>query len=420
MKSKKPAFTVITLGCPRNYVDSQYWIKQYINKGYDFVYSPEEADLVFINTCGFIEPAVKESIDVILEMERLYKIGQIKELVIAGCLVSRYGKELRKEFPYAKLVNALPVDRLSYKDIVPIQEGGFAYVKIAEGCRKRCSFCTIPAIRGKLSSRRIEDIVNEIKFYENIGKSEVIIVAQDTTSYGVDLYGRPALVRLLKEILKSTSVPWIRLMYTYPSFISDELLDLIAENSRILNYLDVPIQHIDDKILDLMGRGYHWVDIERLFLKAKERNISIRTTVIVGFPGEDRKTFSRLKKFLGMGLIDRLGVFKYYREKGSKAYHLGDPIKSSVKAYRYRVIYKLGKEILIKVRRSLDRRKERVIIDGRVVGQENLYIGRTYRDAPEVDDLVWVRSDSELFSGDIVDVKFVFDKESGELFADYV
>ena len=393
------SFYVITLGCPRNYVDTQAIVRQYLDKGLVFATDIYSADIVIINTCGFIQPAVKESIDVILEVEELYHQGKIKQVLILGCLVERYKKELRKEFPYAKLKGCIDPRTLPSHNSVPIVEGGYAYVKICEGCVKRCSYCTIPFIRGRLKSRPIEDIIAEINHLSSLGKNEIILVGQDTTAYGWDIYGSSSLLNLLKQIIKHTDIPWIRVMYAYPSLVDDEILEYIAGEKRILSYLDIPIQHVNTEILDKMGRGYTRRDIEILFGKMDRLNIAIRTTVIVGFPGEGRKEFRELNSFLKGSPVARLGVFRFYREKGTPAYNMKPQVKETTKNSRYYTIKKLSQRLLRKANERFLGDKFEVIVDGydTIVSK---YIGRSFMDAPEVDDSIYFESKDELISGD--------------------
>ncbi len=395
------SFYIITLGCPRNYVDTQAIAKYYIDKGLVFAQDVYSADLVVVNTCGFIEPAVRESIDVILDIERLYRKGYVKKLVIWGCLVERYRKQLREEFPYAELRGCIDPRNLPCSDALPILEGAYAYVKICEGCLKRCSYCSIPFIRGRLKSRKMEDIVDEINRYYSLGRREIVLVGQDTTAYGIDLYKRPSLLSLLKRIIEQTDIPWIRIMYTYPTLLDDELLGFISSNNRILPYVDVPIQHIDDFILSKMRRGYNRALVERLFEKMDSLGIAIRTTVIVGSPGEDRRRFRELTSFLKDSPIARLGVFRFYREEGTEAYAMRGQIKESTKASRYYTVKRIAQGLLSRANERFLGDKFEAIVDGYDT-IEGSYIGRSFIDAPEVDDMLHFDSEMELFSGDIV------------------
>ncbi len=412
----KQRVCIITLGCPRNYVDTQTLALYWIRKGFSITNFLSEADIVVINTCGFIEPAVKESIDVILSLEEAYNSGKVKEVWIVGCLVERYGEELKKEFPWAKFCGCLSPQNLAIKP--PIMcEGGFAYVKICEGCVSNCSFCVIPKIRGSLESRKIEDIINEINYVVSCGKNEVVLVGQDTTAYGLDLYGKYMLEELIKVILSYTDVKWLRLMYAYPSRISESLLNLIAKDRRIVSYLDIPIQHTEDRILKLMKRNYTKDNLKRLLRMCEDLGIAVRTTVMVGFPQETRSDFSNMKMFLQeQGSIVRLGVFKFYPEEGTLAYHFSGQVSDSTKRSRYYALRKLSKEIIADVNEFLSGEEIEVIIDAKyVIDSEEgnkIYIGRTPIDAPEVDLVVQVISKGkELFSGDIVKVRLSLQDE---------
>ena len=401
---KLESFYIITLGCPRNYVDTQAIARHYQDRGLTYASDIYSADIVVINTCGFIQPAVKESIDVILDVERLYEQGYVKKVVIHGCLVERYKKELKQEFPFAELRGCIDPRRLPSEETLPVLEGAYAYVKICEGCVKRCSYCTIPFIRGKLKSRRIEDIVAEINRCYSLGKKEIVLVGQDTTAYGIDIYKKPSLLLLLKRIIKDTDIPWIRIMYAYPSLIEEELLDFIAGNKRILPYIDVPIQHINDTILTRMRREYDRALVEQLFEEMDRREIAIRTTVIVGFPGEDRGKFRELTSFLKNSPVARLGVFKFNREKGTPAYSMRPRVKEATATSRYYTIRKIAGDLLLRANERFLRDNFEVIVDGYDT-INSVYVGRSVIDAPEVDDIVLFESKDELFTGDIVMLK---------------
>ncbi len=414
----RPTFSVITLGCPRNYVDSQFLVKEGIDKGWEYVSQFDEADYVFINTCGFIQPAIEESIDIILQIEELYQEGKVKEVWIVGCLVERFEKELKKEFPWAQFRGCIDPCRLSVRPIV-FAEGGYAYVKICEGCISLCSFCTIPSIRGPLRSRRIEDVVSEVRYVsEELGKGEVVLVGQDTTAYGIDIYRKPALEDLLNAILDQTNVRWIRLMYAYPSRVGESLLDLIAHNNRIVPYIDLPIQHINSAVLNRMNRGYDQKELDYIFDGVRERGIKVRTTIIVGFPGEGRKEFSQLRRFLEERKeIVRIGVFRFYPEIGTPAYSLQPRPKPSTVKGRYYRMRRLANERLMEFKQSLSGQVLDVIVDG-FIPEIGLYLARTYWDAPEVDDILYLHSKTELFSGDLVRARISYSK--GELIGEVV
>ncbi len=414
----RPTFSVITLGCPRNYVDSQFLVKEGIDKGWQYVPQFEEADYVFINTCGFIQPAVKESVDIILQLEELYRDGRVKEVWIVGCLVERFAKELKEEFPWAKFRGCIDPCSLPTQPIV-FPEGGYAYVKICEGCVSSCSFCTIPSIRGPLRSRRIEDVVSEVRYVsEELGKGEIILVGQDTTAYGIDIYGKPMLEELLKAILDQTDVKWIRLMYAYPSRIGKSLLDLIAQSSRIVPYIDLPIQHVNSEILKRMNRGYSREELDYIFNEMEQRGIRVRTTVMIGFPGEGKEEFSRLRRFLEeKKCIVRIGVFRFYPEVGTPAYKLRPRPKESTVRGRYYRIRRLANERLKEFKQFLSGQVLEIIVDG-FIPEIGLYLGRTYWDAPEIDDLVYLHSERELFSGDVVKARVSYLK--GELIGEVV
>ncbi len=414
----RPTFTVITLGCPRNYVDSQALIEEGISRGWEYIPGLDGVDYVMVNTCGFIQPAIKESIDVILDLERLYQLGKIKRIWIVGCLVERFRDELKKEFPWAEFRGCVDPRSLPVRPKV-FAEGGYAYVKICEGCVSRCSFCTIPRIRGPLRSRSIKDVVREVRFVsEELGKGEVVLVGQDTTAYGLDLYRQPKLDELIRAILNETSVKWIRLMYAYPSRLDEKLLDLIADEKRIVPYIDLPVQHSESKVLEKMNRGYTRKDLEYLFDAIRERGLKVRTTVIVGFPGEGKREFSSLRRFLEERTeIVRVGVFRFYPEEGTPAYKFRPKINPSTVDSRYYRIRSLSRRRLEEFKRSLSGKVLNVIVDG-LLPETGVYIARTFWDAPEVDDVVFVTSEKELFSGDVVRAKVRFSR--GELVGEVV
>ncbi len=408
----RPTFSIVTLGCPRNFVDSQYLVAKYLRRGWEYTSDPYSADYVIINTCGFIRPAVEESVNAILEFEEALRSGRIKGLWVVGCLVERYGEELRKEFPGLRFQGCVDPRRLGEVPPVVFAEGGYAYVKICEGCLSRCSFCTIPQIRGRLRSRPMEEIIEEVKYITSqLGKSEVVLVGQDTTAYGWDLYRGPRLKELVKGILTHTEVRWLRLMYAYPGRVDEELLDLIARDPRLLKYLDVPIQHVSERILGKMARGYGKGEVETLFRSAEERGIGIRTTVIVGFPGEGRKEFGELRRFLeGQRSLIRLGVFRYYPEEGTPAHRMRGRPKESTVISRYRRIRRISREVLRRVAEEMAGKEVDVIVDG-YLPSAGYYLARTQWDAPEVDNVVFLHSEEELFSGDIVKARLELKNE---------
>ncbi len=410
----RPTFSVVTLGCPRNYVDSQYLVARYLRKGWEYTSDPYSADYVIINTCGFIRPAVEESVNTILEFEDALRSGRIKGLWVVGCLVERCGGELRREFPDLRFEGCVDPRRLGEVPPLVFAEGGYAYVKICEGCLSRCSFCTIPRIRGRLRSRPMEEIIEEVRYITSqLGKSEVVLVGQDTTAYGWDLYRRPMLKELIKQILAHTEVRWLRLMYAYPGRIDEELLDLLAVEERLLSYLDVPIQHVNERILKKMARGYGRAEVEDLFRMAEERGIGIRTTIIVGFPGEGRSEFAELRRFLeGQRALIRLGVFKYSPEEGTPAYRMRGRPKESTVLSRYRRMRNLSRQVLRRVAEEMAGREVDLIVDG-YLPSAGYYLARTRWDAPEVDNVVFLRSGRELLSGDII--KAHLDIINGEL-----
>ncbi|AAC06982.1 30S ribosomal protein S12 methylthiotransferase RimO [Aquifex aeolicus] len=403
---------VVSLGCAKNLVDSEILLGKLKGAGVELTPNPEEADVIIVNTCGFIEPAKLESIETILEFAE-----SGKEVIVMGCLVERYKEELEKEIPEVKayfgteswneILNYLGLkEKKEIKRILSTPRS-YAYLKIAEGCNRLCSFCAIPKIRGRHRSRKIEEIVDEAKFLADQGVKEICVVSQDTTYYGKDLYKEYKLVELLEGLEKVEGIKWIRLLYLYPTEVHEDLIDYVANSEKVLPYFDVPLQHVSDRVLKDMRRGYDGKFVRNLIenIRKKIENAVFRTTFIVGFPTESEEDFKELKKFVEEGHFHWLGVFTYSPEEGTHAYPLGDPIPREVKEER--------REELMAIQRGITRKKNEeflgkeieVLIDGYEEEFSFVPKGRAYFQAPEVDGVVYVESSRDLKSGDILKVK---------------
>ena len=363
---------------------------------FKIVEKPEKAEIVIINTCGFIESAKQESIDKIFEAISLKEKGKVESVYVMGCLSERYKNELEKEIPevdkffgveqFPEILNELRVDYkyelLGEREI--LTTGHFAYLKISEGCDNPCSFCAIPLIRGRHVSRPMEEIIKEAEKLAWKGVKELIIIAQDTTYYGLDIYGERKLAELLLKLSQIDGIEWIRLMYAFPSKFPEEVIDVIAQNPKICKYIDIPIQHISDKILKSMRRGITKRKTIELLEKIREKipDVAIRTSLIVGYPGETEEEFEELLNFVNEFKFDRLGVFTYSQEEGTPAFELGNPVPSEEKERRMALIMKAQHDIIIEKNEKMIGRKLKVLIDKK---EKNYYVGRTQWDAPEID-----------------------------------
>ena len=395
MKNGRKKIHILTLGCPKNLVDSEILMSKLKNK-FQIVEKPEKADLVVVNTCGFIDSAKQESIEKIFEMVELKEKGKVESVYVMGCLSERYKNELEKEIPevdkffgvekFEEILNTLGVpDRyelLGERELLTPKH--YAYLKISEGCDNPCSFCAIPLIRGKHISRPIEEIIKEVKKLAWKGVKEIIIIAQDTTYYGLDIYGKRKLPELLNRLSEIDGIEWIRLMYTFPAKFPTEVLDIMAQNPKICKYIDIPIQHISDKILKSMRRGITKRKTIELLEKIRETvpEVAIRTSLIVGYPGETEKEFEELLDFVYTFKFDRLGVFTYSQEEGTKAFELGDPVSPEEKERRMALIMNAQRDIIVEKNEKMIGRKFKVLIDRK---ERDFYIGRTQWDAPEID-----------------------------------
>lgn len=421
----------ISLGCDKNLVDTEVMLGLLASRGYEMTDDETQADVIVINTCCFIHDAKEESIQNILEMAEYKKQGKIKALIVTGCLAQRYRQEIIDEIPevdevlgttaYDKILDAVDVAlagehsvMLSDLDALPLPDtkrlvttgGHFAYLKIAEGCDKHCTYCIIPKIRGNFRSVPMERLLKEAQELADQGVKELILVAQETTLYGKDLYGEKSLHILLKKLCKISGIRWIRILYCYPEEITDELIRVMKEEPKICHYLDLPIQHANDTILGRMGRRTskeELVDIIRK-LRSEIPDICLRTTLITGFPGETKEQHEELIEFVDEMEFDRLGVFTYSPEEDTPAAEMPDQIDEEVKLDRQADLMELQQEIAFDNAQDMVGREVLVMIEGKVA-DENAYVGRTYRDAPNVDGLIFINTDEELLSGDFARVK---------------
>lgn len=382
-------------------------IGYYKEKGYEIVNNPEEAEILVINTCGFIESAKKEAIDTILEMAD-YKSKNCKKLIVTGCLVERYKEELEKALPEVDLF--IPIkeydkifDKLDYMKRTITTGQNYAYLRIADGCSNYCTYCAIPYIRGPLKSRTLEDVLEEAKRLSKEGYKEIILVAQDTARYGMDIYGESKLVELLKELCK-LDFKWIRFLYAYPEMITDELIDVVANNEKICNYFDIPIQHISDTVLKRMGRKSNGASIREVIKKIRNKipDVVIRTSLIVGFPGEKESDFDELYSFVKETKFERLGVFKYSKEEGTPAVKLKEQIPEERKEERYDQIMSLQQEVAAENNQKIIGQKLECIIDG-LTDDGEMYVTRSYRDVPDTDGFVFVNKEKEHKVGDFIE-----------------
>lgn len=421
----------ISLGCDKNLVDSEVMLGLLDKKGYQIVDSEEDADIIVVNTCCFIHDAKEESIQTILEMAEYKKEGKLKALIVTGCLAQRYQQEIIDEIPevdavlgttsYDHIVEAVEealagnghvvledVDALpDVKEKRLVTTGGhYAYMKIAEGCDKHCTYCIIPKLRGNYRSVPMEKLLAEAKDLADQGVKELILVAQETTVYGKDLYGEKSLHKLLRELCKISGIQWIRILYCYPEEIYDELIQTIKEENKVCHYLDLPIQHASDAVLKRMGRRTSKAQLVEIIEKLRKEipDISLRTTLITGFPGETQEQHEELKDFVDEMEFDRLGVFTYSPEEDTPAATMTEQISEEVKEDRQAELMELQQEIAFDLAEDMAGREVLVMIEGKVA-DENAYVGRTYKDAPNVDGLIFINTDEELMSGDFARVR---------------
>ena len=408
--------SVITLGCSKNTVDSEVLSGHLKAAHLELTDDPKKASSIIINTCGFIDLAKEESVNTILEAAALKRKGKIQTLIVAGCLSERYGEELRKEIPevdhffgteaYGNILKVLSPD-LKYAlmgERVISTPKHYAYIKISEGCDNPCSFCAIPLMRGKHRSKQVEDIVRESQALTRQGVKEIILVAQDSTAYGLDIYGKRSLDVLLRALSDVSGAEWIRLMYAYPTKFPKEILPVIAERDNICSYIDMPLQHISTNVLKSMRRGITRRATEELIhiIKDTVPDITLRTTFIVGYPGETEQDFAELCEFVSNGFIDRVGVFTYSQEDDTYAYILGDPIAQEVKDERRTILMDIQKGLSLQKNQSLIGTQVKAIVEQEINGE---YQCRTESDAPEVDNELYVRTEQKLSIGDFINVE---------------
>ncbi len=421
----------ISLGCDKNLVDTEFMLGMLRAENMELTDDEFAADVIIINTCCFINDAKEESINTILEMAEHKRDAALRALIVTGCLAQRYKEEIKREIPEVDAI----LGTNSCEDIVravhaalggtfyenyrgleglptartkrTVTTGGhFAHLKIAEGCDKRCTYCIIPSIRGNYRSVPMEELTEQARELVAGGAKELILVAQETTLYGVDLYGKKSLHLLLDELNKIPGLFWIRILYCYPEEIYDELIDAMLRNEKVCHYLDIPVQHADDTMLKRMGRRTTNADLVRIITTLRERipDIALRTTLICGFPGETEEMHEELMQFVNDMEFDRLGAFTYSPEEGTPAAEFPDQIDEETKARRQADVMELQEEIIFDRNETLKGRELFVFIEGKVA-DENAYIGRTYRDAPEVDGYIFINTDEELMTGDIAKVR---------------
>lgn len=400
---KERTVGILSLGCPRNLVDSESILGRLSGKGYRIT-DLDKADIAIVNTCSFIEEAKKESIDAILELIDLKKRGKLSKIIVYGCLSQRYRDALSKELPEIDaFVGKVSLNHENSRFALTPEY--YAYLKICEGCINSCSYCIIPRIKGKFASLDADSIINKAKSLDKQGIKELNIIGQDITGYGVDLFNEPKLAELIKKIIPVTqNIPWIRLLYLNPERLNDQLIKLIACQPRICKYVDLPIQHINGRILKLMNRRVKPEDVIRLIARIRDRipQVALRTSVIVGFPGEKDSEFKELLEFIKETKFERLGAFIYSREEGTRAYAFKDQVPKKIKNERFGAIMSAQQEISRQVNNKFLGRTLDVLIEER---QDGIYLGRTQYDAPEVDGQVFVRSRSNLKTGSIIKVK---------------
>lgn len=420
----------VSLGCDKNLVDTEMMLGKLQSSGFEFTDDESEAEIVVVNTCCFIGDAKEESINVLLEMAELRKSGQLKVLVAAGCLAQRYKEEIQTEIPEVDAIigttaidsiveavnNALNGQSVNiYADLnakpvsgvkrVVTTGGHFAYLKIAEGCNKYCTYCIIPKVRGDFRSVPMENLLNEARELAEKGVKELILVAQETTLYGVDLYGEKSLHKLLHELAQIPGIYWNRILYCYPEEITDELIETMKSEPKVCHYLDIPIQHASDAVLKRMGRRTNQQQLRDMIDKLRKEipDICLRTTLITGFPGETQEDHEELMQFVNDMEFDRLGVFTYSQEEDTPAALLPDQIAEELKAERQAELMELQQEIAFEKADEMVGQVLTVMIEGKIADEE-VYVARTYRDAPNVDGFIFINSSATLMTGDFVKV----------------
>lgn len=420
----------VSLGCDKNLVDTEVMLGHIRDAGYELVNEEVEADVVIVNTCSFIHDAKEESVQTILDMTTL-KEDRLKGLIAVGCLTQRYQEELVREIPeldgvlgtsnYDEIVEAIDAvlnqeKYISFKDInyacapyikrVGDQTAHYAYLKISDGCNNNCTYCIIPSLRGRVRSREIESLVEETRYLVAQGKSEIILVAQDVTKYGIDLYKEKALPKLLKALVAIEGLEWVRLLYCYPEDITDELIEVMASEAKIKHYIDIPIQHISNPILKKMARRSNDATIKGVIdkLRTAMPDIAIRSSLIVGFPGETEEDYQTLADFVAEYKLDRVGVFTYSLEEGTKAAEMEGHMDQEVMDQRRDGIMAIQQKVSLEKNQAMVGQVVECIIEG-FIPDDKVYIGRTYKDAPGVDGVIFIHTDYKLLAGQIVPVK---------------
>jgi len=436
---------MISLGCDKNRVDSEVMLGLLLRAGHSIVNRPEEADVIIVNTCGFIDPAKEESVETILEQAQYKKMGKCRLLIVTGCLAQRYSKEIINEIPevdavigtgrFTEILDVINRCESKHERLVAVDNPRFpdingiprvlttpsytAYLKISEGCSNRCTYCVIPQLRGPHVSRPMDHVLEEAQLLVDRGVKEIILVGQDLTRYGQDLKGDVSLVKLIKELVKIPGLVWVRLLYCYPDRVTDELIDAIAQEEKVCNYIDIPIQHIHPEILRKMNRPADPEQIKSLLAKLRKRipDIIIRTSLIVGFPGEGNAEFQELLDFVKEYQFNRVGVFPYSKEEGTPAARLPGQVDERTKEARRDALMSIQQKISKRLNRQRVGQICKVLIEG--TSSEGVYFGRSYGEAPEIDGQVFVISDRPLKAGDFVNVKITKAYEYDLLGEDY-
>lgn len=421
---------IISLGCPKNQVDCEIMVNKLMSGGFQIADSIENSDAVLINTCAFIEDAKTEAIETILEVAEYKKAGIISAIIVTGCLTERYQYEVMKEMPEVdaaigigadkdivkvcmKALSGVTTNFFPSKDLLPLSgertlftPPHWAYLKLSDGCNNRCSYCAIPGIRGKYRERDMESIISEAKELVSHGVKEIVLVAQDTTKYGMALYGEYRLAALLRELCKIEELRWIRLFYCYPDKVTDELIDTIAEEEKVCSYIDIPLQHCSGEVLRNMNRSGNYKELKTLIDKMKDRipGISLRTTLMVGFPGETDEQFEELCKFVKEMKFDKMGCFKFSPEEDTPAYEMVNQIDDDIKARREEVLMDIQYSVTEAANKARVGKEYETVIDS--FDGKN-YIGRSYLDAPEIDSGIIISTDEKLSVGDFIKVKII-------------
>lgn len=419
----------VSLGCSKNLVDTEMLIGKFKKENFEIVNQPNQADILVVNTCGFIESAKEEAINTILEMAEYKKNGNCKYLIATGCLVKRYKLELEKALPevdlfvsvdeydeiWSKIQNLLGQETkskntLDYMERCIATGEKTAYLKIAEGCSNHCTYCAIPAIRGPYISRQMEDILKEAKRLSDLGYQELIVIAQDTTKYGIDLYGEPKLAELLEKLTQLEDIKWIRFLYAYPESITDELIEVVKKSEKICHYFDIPLQHFSDEVLKKMNRKSDSKSIENLMNKLRKEipDVIIRTTMIVGFPEETKENFEALYEFVKRAKFDKLGAFQYSKEEGTPAAKLPNQVMTKTKQKRWNDVMKLQEEIVKEKLQEKVGNIYEVLIDS---SSKNYWIARSYMDIPDEDSVIYIKNmsavDCKTMVGSFVKCKII-------------